>query len=1223
MAAASPSSTARARSAMCVIAQGAGLASVATMCFSSLSSAPPPQGFAVVAPLPPTTPALTGLRPATSSSAAAAAAKEEAASSRRLRVPAKRDGGAALKAGGGGLGATVGSEDVASSQTGDGQRSSMWRGATALLASAVAAGGAALLAQRRRRPLRRRLLAAAGSSNTVRSAATLTSPVALPTASSMPAIVVSSQSVDTVKLFGDMGKRGSLVARALDSFPKQLPMVLLSTYTAVPILSAAAAALCPNPARPVRALAAALGCLVGTVAGSFLDRAKKDAARVSVLGLLAAQFKEATTISELRASVEAARRRFGVGVGSKGGETFEDTALRGIYETLLNELLDGPEHDAADLPNLQRLKAALALDAIVVGIAHRRTAQVLASKGYGGFEDEEIRVAVNKLLFLSERAFADDEPEEARLYEMSMLRKALKISDKEAKRRIKEVSTALYQKALGGVKDQVDAATAGALAGASMAFGLPSEEAERMNIETYRQIARDLLSSGRLAADAEGTLERARGVLQLSVRDASLAFVDVAGPLLLKHVEQETDGLRHEAASAGEERFKQAAATLKVRRDELGLPAAAGGVVAAQGFLAALRSLYSDACKAARIAEGQSALPIMDKMIAFAGAADLVLAELNAGAEVEEKAVTLAAEEAPARRLYGLFLERNLDGTGGAAATPEELARVLEMTEANTEAARVEVCQPRLNKLLVDFIEESEAAGGRGAILSKSKMKVGMSLAMFRIPYEAIQETEMDVYKSRLAKVAGDAVLTAQQKTALDAARNFLELGEEDVRSLHYKAFGAIYEKSVQEAMGRDGIIAEETKEALTQLRERLGIHSEDARKIYLGVIDAKLREMMNPVKEAWEEATYTKEALVQIKKERGQDIGDDPSADGSGGALGIQESVPLEGVRGFGFMEEFSKVAEFYVRNDVIPEIVQIGASEYPVTIGNMLEDKYKEEMYGIFAWNAVTCQDTAKREIWERNKPHVGGILGLDKDQQQKVMERMVSRWCNQFIKMRMGENGKLSAEDTQTLTDWVPAFFGIGKDVTKDMVQEANKGMLQTKVLRLLNLPKVSPEDVHKLREEVREWDLELQKDLELTQPQLRSLFRVEVGSVLEDVELSLEQKADHIASSREGFGLEEEDAAEELQELLVSRCKGCLVNAVGDLLQGNEGQAVEEMQRLELLAEFAEKASGWEVKEDWEVAPELRRRLVKCYTNSAAASETGRQPDLRLLERVLQV
>ncbi|CAE7623726.1 unnamed protein product [Symbiodinium sp. CCMP2456] len=637
---------------------------------------------------------------------------------------------------------------------------------------------------------------------------------------------------------------------------------------------------------------------------------------------------------------------------------------------------------------------------------------------------------------------------------------------------------------------------------------------------------------------------------------------------------------------------------------------------------------------------------------------------------------------------------------------------------------------------------------------------------------------------------------------------------------------------------GGAGGADDDEEEALFQLGDRLGLEASDTEKIFHGVVEERLREMMIPVRDAWEEATYTKEALLQLNKERGkarsvvsrkpmvrfilwrQDLGDDPTADGTGAELGIKDSPPLEGVRGFKLMEELTKVADFYTNNKVLKDDAVDSSSEdedawaaaYPVQVGKWIEDKNKEEMYGIFVWNAITCQvrdtvakwrvansqsaseavgklvfigaaakvrsmapkfdpnevkvvflrqyggeqapssvlapkvgplgmspkkvgddivkgtsqwkgirvtvkltiqnraakvdvepnatslvikalkeplrdrkktknikhsgnltknvfldicrqmrkkslakefkgtakeilgtcfavgctvdgqkpialqeaidneepDTAARDRWTAAKSVIGGILGLSPKVQQKVLVRMVSRWCNMFIKSKVQEQGELKKDDVSMLTDWAPMFFGIEKDVTMDMVQAANKSLLQNKVLKILNKPSVTPEDLSKLRAEVDEWELEVAKDLELSRPQLRSLFRVEVASVVEDPDLSDEQKVDGIEASREAFGLAEKEAMSEMQDLIKNRCRSCLVNASGDLLQENEAAAVDQMQRLELLAAFG-LSTGVEFQDDWEVAPAMRQKLVKTY----AAGSKGRAPDTRMLERVLSL
>eukprot|EP00419_Tripos_fusus_P049558 CAMPEP_0172837180 /NCGR_PEP_ID=MMETSP1075-20121228/27000_1 /TAXON_ID=2916 /ORGANISM="Ceratium fusus, Strain PA161109" /LENGTH=1247 /DNA_ID=CAMNT_0013680527 /DNA_START=1 /DNA_END=3744 /DNA_ORIENTATION=+ len=1048
---------------------------------------------------------------------------------------------------------------------------------------------------------------------------TLPASPSLPTVASLPMAVPS---VDAAAVFGGLQQRTGALGRYLTKLPQALPMALFSTYGAVPPFGALAV-LCPNPTQLARGLACFLGCLLGTVAGASFDRGKKEAARFAVLSLLKEHVQgEAMTVQELRNLISAARSRFGVASGRLAAEAFEDNALGSIYEDLLSAELEGPANDATDLPALQRVKAALDLDGTVVGEAHKNAAQKLVAKGER-LEGEAMTRAVDKLLFLSERIFADDEPEEARLYEMSRVRQLLRVTDREAKQRISSVSRALYQQSLSSVVDKVDMRAGDALAGASAAFGLPSDEAAVMNTERYRQIAADLLKGGHLTAEGTATLKRTQGVLQLGDHAATAAFESVAAPIFRKDVDQVADGLREEAPNQTETSVTK----LSTRCTELGLSEDARNAVITEGFTATLRSYYDQACKDARINGEEASLTTLDKMLAFASRADTVFAALAAkgGDHLGEAAptppITLAADSIAARRLYGLCLARGLDGDSMAAALPEKLAGLLELSQADEETARIEVCQPRLRKLYMDSIEKSE---GQPAALPLAKLAIDAEKSKYQLPQEAVEETALEVYKARLEPLGG-RVIKAPEKSMLDATRKFMGLNEDDVRMLHLKSFGPIYESSAHEAMGTNGIMSPEAKEALAQLRERFGFKEEDARKIFYNAVQKRLDQSIEKVGEAWEEATYTKEALAQLWKQRGKDVGDDPLADGTGGELGIKDTPVLEGVRGSELMKELTDMADFYVGNDVLVQDMKDMPPEYPVTTGKGLEDKVKEEMYGIYAWNTVTCQDTVNRDKWERCKPHVGAILGLSSEKMMKVLIRMVSRWANMFIKQKMGENGKLSDEDISTLTNWVPTFFGIDKDVTVKMVQDANKGMLVSKVLRLLNMPKLSSKDVQQLRDDVDSWDLTLEKDLELTRPQLRSLFCVEVGATLEEPDLTTAQKQDAIEVSREAFGLGQKEAADEVAQLLVSRCRGCLVNAVGDLMQGNETRALKEMQILGFLASFVDASDGLEVQMDWDVAQSMRQRLLKLYATSPMGREDGgaKHVDTGALERILDV
>eukprot|EP00913_Durusdinium_trenchii_P034124 g31938.t1 len=170
------------------------------------------------------------------------------------------------------------------------------------------------------------------------------------------------------------------------------------------------------------------------------------------------------------------------------------------------------------------------------------------------------------------------------------------------------------------------------------------------------------------------------------------------------------------------------------------------------------------------------------------------------------------------------------------------------------ERARVDLCQPKLKELY--------------------------EMAKFQLPYTAVEDTALEVYKSFVEKVGGQVLKTAE-KEQLDKIREFLELEKDSVRRMHLKAFASVYEFSVREALGRSQLI---TAEAQDEPHAR----GEFCDAAWYG--GTNIKEMMIPVRDAWEEATYTKEALLQLNKERGKDLGDDPTADGTGAELGIKD---------------------------------------------------------------------------------------------------------------------------------------------------------------------------------------------------------------------------------------------------------------------------------------------------------------------------------------------
>ncbi|CAK0812979.1 unnamed protein product, partial [Prorocentrum cordatum] len=102
-------------------------------------------------------------------------------------------------------------------------------------------------------------------------------PTPMPTTAPMATAPTTAipQQADLAAVFENLYQGGGVLSRALLSFP--LPMALLSAYTAVPLFSAGAWALCPSPGLAARALAAVLAGLLGTATGAFLKRTKQAA----------------------------------------------------------------------------------------------------------------------------------------------------------------------------------------------------------------------------------------------------------------------------------------------------------------------------------------------------------------------------------------------------------------------------------------------------------------------------------------------------------------------------------------------------------------------------------------------------------------------------------------------------------------------------------------------------------------------------------------------------------------------------------------------------------------------------------------------------------------------------------------------------------------------------------------------------------------------------------
>jgi hypothetical protein len=110
-------------------------------------------------------------------------------------------------------------------------------------------------------------------------------------------------------------------------------------------------------------------------------------------------------------------------------------------------------------------------------------------------------------------------------------------------------------------------------------------------------------------------------------------------------------------------------------------------------------------------------------------------------------------------------------------------------------------------------------------------------------------------------------------KEALEALRTMYNLEKEDTFPSHMEFFGAVYKKSIIEAMGSTGVIRPEFREALNDLRDRLGVREEDTKELFLEAVEEKMVPMVKWINSEMERTMMTQE---QLAKRRGKDMGQD-----------------------------------------------------------------------------------------------------------------------------------------------------------------------------------------------------------------------------------------------------------------------------------------------------------------------------------------------------------
>lgn len=290
---------------------------------------------------------------------------------------------------------------------------------------------------------------------------------------------------------------------------KAPPSVLkVASLAAVPLSAALGFGLVPSRRLYAHGVGAVLTGLAGVVGKSRLDALQADHALPALAQTLVDNFDAANPLAT-QAAVRQVQTDYGL---LEDEEEFAELCTT-VYATYLQGMVKyNPLAKTAELKELTSLQTALGLDKIHVGEAHYQAASEWYRQTLLYTPEEELddpdhpdRQAMNKLLFLSERALADETPQ-AFTFEMTRIAKAVGLDYATALDRVADVVQPFYERALASTRAKLGtgAVSAGMLERARTTLGVSAETARDLHVGAYNAHVRQWLGlPDRMAAADE------------------------------------------------------------------------------------------------------------------------------------------------------------------------------------------------------------------------------------------------------------------------------------------------------------------------------------------------------------------------------------------------------------------------------------------------------------------------------------------------------------------------------------------------------------------------------------------------------------------------------------------------------------------------------------------------------------------------------------------------
>lgn len=852
--------------------------------------------------------------------------------------------------------------------------------------------------------------------------------------------------------------------------------------------------------------------------------------------------------------------------------------LLNVYKKFLMVFLKNSSSDLDEVIKLISLKKCFGISSQEIGECHYECSQEIFNKNLLFLEREASNdsfQAINKFLFLSDRMFSLDS-KKGYQYETSRIKRVLNFSTMDFEKTKNKMAEDLYIRSIKLIENK-EKIFSNNLVEIKQILGINDQRSLAINENIFKdQLKIKISKENGFNEESVKNLKNLKNILGMSSEEFNLYITQESSLLIQERIGDSISSLVKNVSSedidklsvdilSNKEKFLVSQATIQ------SLYLDASRVLVTLIIKTILTSIKSKAFS--------SAIEKVDTLLLLTKNLEGLFLLLNkgdsesSGNEILEtiKEATQSFSSTERQSIHQTFVE-NLMKEPVLTEEKEKLMlnlqTVLNISKIESDGIYKSVISPLFQKAVKSVVDDNVFTDGKKISLNAlvKTLKIDENLALI---------LKTSLYRQKLQDlVSSKSVLSPQDLKILDNVILFLDLSYVNVQIIHDTVCEPIFKKSIQEAMGSTGIVPSNYWEGLEKLRKRLRLTESKSKDIFFVVMKDRLKVL-------FEKAIADDKKKKQPKEESNKDSGEDPTVNkGSGTALGIEASNP-EG-------NELLNLVEIYFRNRVFSdketpsneqnkELLKglSGRTEtqvkskaeisfsYPVTLNGIFEKKILSDLYKQYLIECFSSKLQSEKRRLFSNLNKLGPILGLDGKEIQAIHSTVGVSIYQKFLSQSLSK-GFLDNSDTSFLTT-IQNTLSMENSVCNQLIKDSKKSLISLAVEKVFASPRINPENVTSIRKMAEQFNINLDKDLSISNEQRSKLFRIEIDTGIEKGEIN-NKSLDVIIKIQDSYSLENTVAKKILFDCVNTRCEGHLLNAIASLRRNDDFGVTKELENM---------------------------------------------------------